>query len=348
MSAGSLLIPIKTLASCSKDWQVLLRSIHRFDVQAILRRPDTYLWDNWVIRDRRDARYLRYSLSAPHHVGDPSARHTHARLRVFSSLDGSTWRDHGLIVDEGLTWSGHTIQSADGSFVLLHTRSTVLDDDIHQKIAVATSSDGVRFSQPRTLIDPWDPAMRPQLEAAGYYVDSHKGLISAWRDPHFFKDILYFATKRRHPDGEVSIAIGRLRYRDADFSRAPEILSPMELPLGPEIRELEVPNMTQLSDGRYLLSVNLTDRSSPDAGSLEVNSWVRFFVGKTSEGPWTPARGDGFDARGNLFGPEDRVYGFNLLTGAREGEVAGAGFFRSGGASPHALTPFVSIRIDPP
>jgi len=333
--------------SCGDSVKSLIRPHTFFSNSSILKRDHTYLWDNWVIRDKVSGHYLRYSLSASHDVGDNTARHAHARIRVFSSKDGLRWKDQGLVVDESLTWSGHTIQDQSGQFHLLHTKSEFVEGgDIHQRIAIASSSDGIHFSDSRTLVDPWDPTFRSQLERQGYHVGPSDGLISAWRDPHMFEDTLYFATKKKRSDGRVVIAIGRLKFEGADFGRAPQILAPIELPLEKAITELEVPNVRRLPDGRFLLSVNLTDRASPQATTEGVQSWIRLFVADSLDGPWRVAQGPSLDAHGNLYTPSDRVYGFNLLTGTPPSEVRGAGFFRTGGQAPHALTPLVDIHID--
>ena len=332
--------------SCVKLVKELNVQVARFPQDQLLGRKDTYLWDNWIVRDRVSGNYFRYSLSAPHSVGDNSARHVHARLRVFSSQNGIDWSDEGLILEDGLTWSGNAFQGIDGKFYLLHTRSKVLENDIHQKIALSTSTDGIHFTPSKTLIDPWEKETRSLLESKGYHVGTHNGLISAWRDPYMFEDTLYLATKKKKTSGEIVMAIGRLKFPERNFSKKPIILSPMEIPIGPEIRELEVPNMAKLPDGRYLLSVNLTDRASPSATTEEVNSWVRFYVSDSTEGPWRAASGPSLDAQGNLYTPADRVYGFNIMSGAGVGKVRGAGFFRSGGQEPHALTPLVDVKID--
>lgn len=316
-----------------------------FNVTEILQRPRTFLWDTWVFRHPVTGLYLRYALSAPDRGEGSFTRHREARIRVFSSKDGKTWRDRGLVVNNSLTWSGHTAYSRDGKVLLFHTKSKFEANDVHQKIAVAESKDGVRFSASQTLIDPRDPNSRQELIKKGYYLDTYNGLISGFRDPYFFNDTLYFATRKETSDGKIVPAIGRIRYPNQDFTQSPQILPPMEFSLGKEITEMEVPNIRQLPDGRYLLSVNLTNRKTPDAPTEEVNSWVRLYVANSEDGPWSPARGPLLDQDGSLTGPLERIYGFNLETGTEE--VVGSGFMRTGGQFPHAITPRIAIQIDP-
>ena len=337
-------------ASSNNRCYTMINNLHlkpQFTEDSLLIQKDRYLWDNWIVYDGVEKQYLRYSLSAPRSVGDNSMRHKHARLRVFSSPDGKTWTDRGLLVNDGLTWSGQTIQNKDGSFTLLVTKAKHLDNqDVHQKFAIAHSKDGVNFGEAQTLLDPWSPAWKGNLEKAGYHLGPADGGITSWRDPHLFEDVLYFGARKKKANGDIVLAVGRLEYPNADLSATPRILEPLELPIEKSITELEVPNMKQLEDGRYLLSVNMSDRASPESKTMDINTWVRFYVSESKAGPWTPAKAPQLDEMGNLYGASDRVYGFNLLQGLEPGEIKGAGFLRSGNENDHALTPIVSIDIE--
>lgn len=305
---------------------------------------DLYLWDNWIVRNPRDNSYLRYSLSAPTTVGSSDNRHLHARIRVFSSTDQTHWKDQGIaLAKEGLSWSGHTFLGTDGKYRLFHTKSEPLPDgNVVQRIALATSSDGIHFGPSHIILDPLRLQKLPEVRAEAYHFGQGDGLVMAFRDPYFSSvdEVLYFATKMRLADQRVIPAVGRAKFIDGGW----RLLPPLRLPVESTIRQIEVPNVVRLPSGKVIMSVNLTDRARDSSPTFEVRSWVRIFELDPATGEWLPAHGKSLDAQGNLFTPEDRIYGFNLVTNGHS--LSGAGFYRTGGRAPHALTPVMKIEID--
>jgi hypothetical protein len=316
-----------------------------FESHQILRTKDTYLWDNWSFYNSKNKTYYRYSLSAPENVGDADARHAHARIRVFTSKNAQQWKDEGLIWSDDLTWSGQSYWDASQERVLLfHTRGRDVPNDMIQKISVAESYDGIRFSAARTLLDPEDPLTRAQALAQGYNLDTGKALVMAWRDPYFFENQLFFASKAKDPrSGKILPVVARARSA-ANIEKF-SLEKPIFLPIEESITQIELPNIARLKNGRYVMSVNLSDRVANSTASADVNTWVRFYTADSIDGPWRVAKGPSLDSQGNLFDATDRIYGFNLMGNSPDGSIQGSGFFRRGGQEPHSLTPLVTVEI---
>ncbi len=319
-------------------------------------RSDEYLWDNWIVWDPKERRYLRYVLSAPRSVG-PDARHLNARLRIYSSKEGESWRDEGLLWPDQWVWSGQSyFDATTKQFHLFHTRpyfqsvpSKNSNAEIYQRIAVARSDNGIHFEDPEILFDPTDLKHRQRALEFGYDLDRGDGLVPASRDPFYFEGKIYFAAK--------AIDKKSLRSRPAIGVLAPnnqgewEVEAPIHIELEEGITQLELPNFIRVPNGKILMSLNLSSRRFDEEDSATVQTSVRlFWIDHPSmRTPPVPAAELVGNPLGEVFAPSDRVYGWNMSARITETEIEifGGAFKRRAlnRLDDHSLTPLRVFRF---
>ena len=119
-----------------------------------------YLWDSWVVQ-REQGDYLLFHLDAPANV-DPDERHDLAQVRQARSTDMEHWTDLGITFgpgpagawDDKVVWSGNSYRE-NGKYFLFYTarhKESDLNLGQIQRIAVATSEDGVHWHTATSLV----------------------------------------------------------------------------------------------------------------------------------------------------------------------------------------------------
>jgi levansucrase len=312
---------------------------------SVLRSREHLLWDNWVVFDSRRQIYHRYSLSAARKFG-PENRHMHSKLRHFTSQDGIKWRDLGIALEgrktsfDEIIWSGSAMVRPNGSISLLYTgaRSTT---EKTQLIAEAISEDGHHFRRVGTILDWTTHDVQKRAKALGYDFSQDDGVIMAWRDPFRIENLLLFASKVRSKSGTISPAIGRAQLVTSQSGDRWELKPPIALPLGPEIKQIEVPNMIKTNRGFYLFVSTCDQLPEEPAGTL-ASTQIRVFRANSPNGPWKPATRN----NGILLDNPSRIYALNLVRGLEaENLFRAVAFYQE--PHPHAfsLTPIFGIQM---
>jgi len=274
-----------------------------------LRLPDHWVWDAWfaVEGDLVHAFFLH----APRSLGDPDLRHGHARVGHAVSRDLRTWELRAPAlpdprpgdIDERATWTGSVIR--DGDRWLMGYTGIGPDDGGPwiQRIGLATSPD----------LDAWtrtDVVVR--ADPRWYGTASADSGEEHWRDPWLWVDeagVLHLFVTAMAKDGPpgASGVIGHAWSRDR---RTFEVGPPLSAP--GEVRQLEVPQLVRLGDGRWvvLASLRSTDHAHhrrsrpgfvPETGTLALE-------GTSALGPFTVTPGPCL-----LGDPADRWYAARLV-----------------------------------
>jgi beta-fructofuranosidase len=286
----------------------------------VLRLADDWVWDCWVADDGE--LYHVFFLEAPRALGDPSLRHTSARIGHATSTDLTQWTVHGDALapaagrwDDLALWTGSVARGQDGVWRMYYTalstdRGLGVRD---QRIGVAESEDlfSWRRAADRPLVDP-DPRW--------YQVLADAPTASAtWRDPFVFADpagdgwhMLITARARDAPrrrDGVLAHA------RSADMISW-ELGPPLTQPA--EFGEMEV-SQVHAVDGRAVLvfSCHPTEQATPLRGRYGPHcTWC--ILGESPLGPWDLSAARPFAA-------EPHLYAAALVRG-RDGRSAFVGF----------------------
>lgn len=154
----------------------------------MLRLADHWVWDSWIADDGE--RYHLYHLRAPRALGDPSLRHTHARVGHAVSTDLVEWTDLGEVLgpsdhgwDDLAVWTGSVVQDDDGQWRMFYTAISTRGHGVRdQRIGVVVSDD---------LHDWRRPADRPVIELDRHRyrtLDEDPSASETWRDPFVFRD----------------------------------------------------------------------------------------------------------------------------------------------------------------
>ena len=224
-------------------------------------------WDNFVIEAAEGVLH-RYALSATE--GLEQERHRQAALRhAVSTDDGVNWQDLDVVLEASQdgSWPDLVIWGSNGvyrdvpgggkEFLLFVTGRSKADGEL-QRIGLAKSDDGHKFSRPKVVLDP-----TPRM---GYDITDDDGILMAWRDPFVFRDHeddrwhMLFAAKAAMPAGPPIATVGHAIAQDDDLEQW-ELQPPLQLPR--HYRQLEVPSLVQ-RPGRYYLFVSTQNRPAGD------------------------------------------------------------------------------------
>lgn len=187
----------------------------------MLRLPDSWVWDFWIIRDQET--YHAFFLYASRALHDPEMRHRHASIGHAVSTDLVNWERvadalvHGRPgdFDQTATWTGSVVRGDDKRWYLFYTGATFTDrGQILQQIGLAISDD----------LHTWHKHDRNPLVSADFRWYETAGDDTErdehWRDPWVFKDpgghgwhMLLTARAATGPDDDRGV-IGHARSDD--------------------------------------------------------------------------------------------------------------------------------------
>lgn len=270
-----------------------------------------WVWDSWVADD--GDRYHLFFLQAPRSIGDPTLRHTAARIAHATSTDLATWEYRGEVfapsdmgLDDLAVWTGSVVH--DGTrWRLFYTAISQAGHHVYdQRIGLAISDDLYRWrrgsNRPVAAVDPrWykSLASHPGPPTG----PGPKGSSETWRDPYVFADpdgngwhMLITARSldgARHDDGVV----GHAWSPDLDTW---QVRAPLSRP-GAGFGQLEV-IQSVVVDGRPVLVFTCHGQemtAERRATSQGCSTWSVPSPGRT--GPWDLDRARPFTADPTLF-----------------------------------------------
>lgn len=218
-----------------------------------LRLPDRWVWDFWIADTTTE--YHLFFLSAPRSLTDPNLRHRNASIGHAVSADLTTWtilpdaltRGRPGQWDDMATWTGSVIE-ANGTWYMLYTGLSTVDDGLVQRIGLATSQD----------LNHWERyGERPLIEADPTWYEMRGESTwpeQAWRDPWVFADPA--------GDGYHALICARGRTGPADargvigHAVSPDLLTwevrpPLVSPSG--FGHMEVPQVVPVGDSAILV-----------------------------------------------------------------------------------------------
>jgi beta-fructofuranosidase len=225
-----------------------------------LRLPDHWVWDAWFAVDGDTVH--AFFLHAPRSLGNPDLRHGHARVGHAVSRDLRAWEFLGPAlpepgagdIDERSTWTGSVIRDGD-EWRMGFTGIGAQDGGRYvQRISFATSPDLTAWTRTDVVVRA-DPRWYETVDGDGH--EEH------WRDPWLWIDdagtlhLLITAMARGGPVG----ASGVIAHAWSRDRRSFEVGPPLSQP--GEVRQLEVPQLVRLGEGRWnvLASLRSTDHS---------------------------------------------------------------------------------------
>ncbi len=230
----------------------------------MLRLPDHWLWDSWIVDD--GSRHHLYYLQAPR-MPSPTMRHDRARVGHATSTDLVDWDVLGETFgpaaegayDDLATWTGSVVRVEDGTWRLFYTAISNAGHGLRdQRLGMAVSTDlhtwTDRSVAPLVAPDPrWYKTLAdyPDVATTGPALDT---VSETWRDPFAVRD----------PDGDgwhllvTARAAGAGRGDDGVVAHlhSPDlvtwsVLPPLSAP-GSGFGQLEVLQTRQI-DGRWVL-----------------------------------------------------------------------------------------------
>lgn len=301
---------LRVEASCMTDlYRVLKKNkvSNAAKYTSSLKSPDFYLWDNWSLVEA-DGTIHVYSLAASKSY-TPAERHFHAYWRHFVSVDdGKTFADLGPVLkhsddtfgfDNQAIWSGSVAQLKSGKFLAAYTGLSN-ENKFLQSLGLAISDDGQNFkrlNQGHAIID--HKTMHKQFLEKGYYVDEidrlgHpdgelNGSIQALRDPYILESNdgleIFWAAKSFNENGEVISSIGRATIKDLNSPQNIVLHRPINPPDGIDYSQLELPNVIQREDGKFLWFISTTNRVSELQPETEIEMMARVYLSDTLDSP---------------------------------------------------------------
>jgi beta-fructofuranosidase len=234
------------------------------------------VWDCWLVDDGRD--YHLFFLFASRALHDPHRRHRRASIGHAVSSDLRTWqRVADALVpadspafDDLATWTGSTIRSPEGTWVMYYTGASMVDGGLVQRIGIATSDDLMTWHRhPDNPVSVADGRWYERRDES-IRQDEH------WRDPWVFRDpdgdgwhMLLTARANHGPDDERGV-IGHAHSPDmVTWTARPPLSEP-----GSGFGQLEVPQVEQV-DGEHVLvfsclrsEFSATRRQGPGTGGV--------------------------------------------------------------------------------
>jgi beta-fructofuranosidase len=215
---------------------------------------DHWVWDFWLADDGEE--FHLYYLHAPRSLADPDLRHRNARIGHATSVDLTTWTDHGEVLGPGdpdgfdgsATWTGSVVRADDGTWRMFYTGSRFLADDSIanvETIGVAVSDDLHTWTKRPGPIAVADPRWYETL-ADGTWREE------AWRDPWVFRAgdgwRMLVTARSRAGDPVDRGVVGLATSPDLDtWTVQPPVSSP-----GAGFMHIEVPQHVDI-DGRTAL-----------------------------------------------------------------------------------------------
>ena len=311
-----------------------------------------YIWDSWIVED--DGVLHRYALSAPSAKLTPNERHQHAFVRhAVSHNKGLTWVDKGPSIEpsgvkgvwpDKVIWTSSVIiREIEGEkiFVMFITgRNEEDNDEMNQKIGIATSKDGHNFSPPTIILEPSRQAVN-----LGYDIGNDDGIIMAWRDPFVIQDPatgkwhMFFSAKSKDSLGTIRPTAGHAIATDNTLTNW-DLQKPLSLPQN--YRQLEVPYMIA-KNGKYYLFVSTQNNPTMDNNKAKEAAFRGFVSKESISGNWELLYQyeDGQET--------DKIFGFEIYaptifeTTRGSGEYGSVTFFSLGTMCPLTGSPIVSI-----
>ena len=151
-----------------------------------LRLPDRWVWDSWYVWDGPVCH--AFYLVASRGLRDSDERHRAPSIGHAISRDLVNWEilpdalapSHTPAFDSSTTWTGSTVQAADGTWWMFYTGSSREDGGLIQRIGAATSQDLITWTKHEEPVIEADPRWYETLEQAQWP-------DQAWRDPWVFR-----------------------------------------------------------------------------------------------------------------------------------------------------------------
>lgn len=268
----------------------------------MLRLPDTWVWDSWVVDDGE--RYHLFFLRAPATPDRPELRHTGARIGHAVSDDLVAWEDLGTALapdpagwDDLALWTGSVVRDGGGRWLMYYTAITTEGHGLRdQRIGLAASRDLVNWERvgDRPLLDP-DPRWYRTIEEDPRFSET-------WRDPFVFRDadgdgwhMLVSARVPSAPRNEDGV-LAHARSRDLVTW---ELGPPVTEPAG--FGQLEVAQVRHV-EGRWLLVFTCHPAEQSEERRRRHGDFTTWVVaGDGPLGPWDVARAKPFREEPLLF-----------------------------------------------
>ena len=221
-------------------------------------KPGYYVWDMWFADD--GDRFHMFYLHAPRAVGHPDLRHRHARIGRASSVDLSTWDDHGEVLGPGApegfdgtcTWTGSVVRDDGGTWHLFYTGTRFLapDDPTDpaniETVGHAVSRDLQHWTRRPGPVSTADPTWYETLGTSTWYEE-------AWRDPFVYREngrwVMLVTGRANHGDAVDRGVIARALSDDLETWTA---AAPLSAP-GAGFGHLEVFQVVTIEDQRFLI-----------------------------------------------------------------------------------------------
>jgi beta-fructofuranosidase len=315
----------------------------------VLRLDDEWVWDSWVADDGE--LYHLFFLQAPRALGDPAARHVHARVGHASSRDLRTWDYTGPCLgpatsgfDDLAVWTGSVVRAADRWWMFYTALSTAGHGTYDQRVGAAVSDDLLDWrrmhDEPVLRVDGrWYKTLH--LDPPGTTGPDLATVSETWRDPLVLPDpdgdgwhMLLTARAvgaGRHDDGVVAGA----RSRDL---RTWEVGPPRSRP-GTGFGQLEV-LQSKVVDGRPVLVFTCEPTEmTPQRAAASGGCCTWSVPGPGVTGPWDVSAARPFTAVPDLFAAPlvQQRDGSWVLLGFRNRERSGEDGFAIGDPVPVTL-----------
>lgn len=294
----------------------------------MLKLEDKWVWDSWIADDGE--RYHLFFLEAPRSIGDPTQRHTQARIAHATSTDLVAWDYRGEVFapsdmgfDDLAIWTGSVMH--DGTrWRLFYSALSQRGHHVYdQRLGMAISDDLYRWRRGTNRpVAPVDPRWYKTLGSHPGPTtgpDPH-GSSETWRDPFVFADpdgngwhmlITARALEGAHNNDGV---VGHAWSPDLD---AWEVRAPLSRP-GAGFGQLEV-MQSIVVDGRPVLVFSAHPHEMTPARRAVAKGCSTWSVpGDDRIGPWDVHRARPFTA-------DPKLYAAPVVT-LRDGTSAILGF----------------------
>lgn len=293
----------------------------------MLRLPEAWVWDFWVVDDGQD--YHLFFLYASRALHDPDARHHRASVGHAVSDDLTSWtrlpdalvRSDPPAFDDLATWTGSVVRHPEGTWFMFYTGATLAPDGNVQAIGYATSADLIAWHKsPTNPVLTADPRWYEKLADRQWHDE-------AFRDPWVMPDRdghgwhMLITARANHGPADQRAVVGHATSADL---RSWTLQPPLSRP-GQGFGAMEVLQYEQVDgQGVLIFSASITDVSlSRRATGTTGGVWVAKATGPL--GPYELADAvqitDGSRYVGRLV--QDRATGQWLLLTFRNKDTTG-------------------------